>query len=80
MLTIQAQTGKITPVKKPTTTKAKAIVKPTETEGIFVTITKGNIEFEPAYRKNTVTVQILATLSRRKNTFVKPKPKGKPFF
>ncbi len=83
-ITIQAQTGKkITPVKKPTTT-AKAIVKkPTETEGIFVTIAtnKGNIELELAYQKTPVTVANFIALAEGKNTFVKPENlKGKPFF
>ncbi|MBB1192223.1 peptidylprolyl isomerase [Flavobacterium sp. SOK18b] len=83
-ITIQAQTGKkITPAKKPTTTVKAIVKKPTETEGIFVTIAtnKGNIELELAYQKTPVTVANFIALAEGKNTFVKPENlKGKPFF
>ncbi|WP_158728125.1 MULTISPECIES: peptidylprolyl isomerase [unclassified Flavobacterium] len=83
-ITIQAQTGKkITPVKKPSTTAKAVVKKPTEAEGIFVTIAtnKGNIELELAYQKTPVTVANFIALAEGKNTFVKPENlKGKPFF
>ena len=83
-ITIQAQTGKkITPVKKPSTTAKAVVKKPTEAEGIFVTIVtnKGNIELELAYQKTPVTVANFIALAEGKNTFVKPENlKGKPFF
>ena len=83
-LTSTAQTVKKPIATKKPTTAVKAVVKkPTEPEGIFLTLAtnKGNIEMELAYQKAPITVANFITLAEGKNTFVKPENlKGKPFF